>query len=127
MQRRILIIDDEPGFTRLIKLTLEGTGKFLVREENNGLKALQTAQEFKPDIIFLDIVMPQMDGGDVAKEIKTDPALRTVPVIFLTAIASKKEEEEGKHINGYPFIAKPVSLETIVNCVDTHLGNAAGG
>jgi len=122
MQRRILIIDDEPGFTRLIKLTLEGTGKFLVREENNGLKALQAAQEFKPDIIFLDIVMPEMDGGDVAKEIKTDPALSSVPLIFLTAIASKKEEEEGKHINGYPFIAKPVSLETIVHCVDTHVG-----
>jgi len=121
MQKRILIIDDESGFTRLLKLTLEGTGKFLVREVNDGRKALEIAREFKPEIIFLDIVMPEMDGGDVARAIKADSALAAVPVVFLTAIASKQEEESGKHINGYPFIAKPVSLESIVACIERNL------
>jgi CheY-like chemotaxis protein len=121
MQKRILIVDDESGFTRLLKLTLEGTGKFIVREENDGRKALVAAQAFKPEIIFLDIVMPEVDGGDVAKEIRADPVFASTPIIFLTAIASKKEEEDGKHINGYPFISKPVSLETIVACVESNL------
>jgi CheY-like chemotaxis protein len=119
-EKRVLIIDDEPGFTRLLKLTLQRTGRFAVLEENDGTKAWLTAREFNPDIIFLDVVMPQIDGGDVAQQIRSDPALAHVPIIFLTAIVSSKEG--GHEIGGFPFLAKPVSLETIVHCIEEHLG-----
>ena len=119
-KKRVFIVDDESGFTHLLKLTLEKTGRFIVQEENDGTKAWLAAREFKPDIIFLDVVMPKIDGGDVAKQITTDPLLEHVPIIFLTAIVS--EREGGNLIGGFPFIAKPVSLQAIVECIDKHLG-----
>jgi two-component system, OmpR family, response regulator len=119
-QQRILIVDDESGFTRLLKLTLERTGRFIVQEENDGTKAWLLARDFKPDIVFLDIMMPKIDGGDVAQQIRSDPMLAHVPIVFLTAIVSEKEG--GHEIGGFPFLAKPVSLEAIVNSIKEHLG-----
>lgn len=119
-QKRIFIVDDESGFTRLIKLTLEKSGRFIVREENDGTKAWLAAREFEPDIIFLDIVMPKIDGGEVAQKIRSDPKLAHIPIVFLTAIVSEKEG--GKTIGGFPFVAKPVSLQAITKCIDEHLG-----
>lgn len=119
-KKRVFIVDDESGFTHLLKLTLEKTGRFTVQEENDGTKAWLAAREFKPDIIFLDVVMPKIDGGDVAKQITSDPLLQHVPIIFLTAIVSEKEG--GHLIGGFPFISKPVSLQAIMECIDKHLG-----
>ena len=121
-KKRVFIVDDESGFTHLLKLTLEKTGRFIVQEENDGTKAWLAARDFAPDIIFLDVVMPKIDGGDVAKQITTDPLLAHVPIIFLTAIVS--EREGGNLIGGFPFISKPVSLQAIVDCIDRHLGAA---
>src|SRR4030095_8282975 len=103
-ERRVMIIDDEPGFTRLLKLTLEKTGGFNVLEINDGTRAWMAAREFAPDIIFLDVVMPEIDGGDVAQQIRSDPMLAHVPIVFLTAIVSAKEG--GHEIGGFPFLAK---------------------
>lgn len=119
-KRRIFIVDDESGFTRLLKLTLERTGNFNVREENDGTQAWLAAREFEPDIVFLDIVMPKIDGGDVAQQIRSDPALAHVPIIFLTAIVSHRETSH--EIGGFPFLSKPVSLEAITACIEHHLG-----
>jgi CheY-like chemotaxis protein len=118
-KKRIFIVDDESGFTRLLKLTLERTGRFVVLEENDGTKAWLAAREFKPDIIFLDIVMPKIDGGDVAQQIRSDPILANVPIIFLTAIVAKRETKAD--IGGFPFLAKPVSLDAITRCIAEHL------
>ncbi len=119
-KKRVFVVDDESGFTRLLKLTLEKTGKYEVREENDGTKAWLAAREFAPDIIFLDIVMPKIDGGGVGQQMRSDPALAHVPIIFLTAIVSKDETK--KDIGGFPFLAKPVSLEAITRCIEEHTG-----
>lgn len=119
-KKRLLIVDDESGFTRLLKLTLERTGHYIVREENDGINAWLVAREFRPDIVFLDIVMPKIDGGDVARQIRSDPLLAHVPIVFLTAIVSKKETDND--IGGYPFLSKPVSLDALTECVKQHLG-----
>ena len=119
--KRILIIDDESGFTRLLKLTLEKTGNFIVREENDGTRAHETAREFKPDLILLDIVMPKIDGGDVASKIKADWSLTKTPIVFLTAIVSNKEAHSSNLIGGFPFLAKPVSLDNLIKCIEEHL------
>lgn len=119
-KKRVFIVDDESGFTRLLKLTLEKTGKYQVLEENDGTKAWLAAREFKPQIIFLDIVMPKIDGGDVAQQIRSDPSLAAVPIIFLTAIVSQKETTSD--IGGFPFLSKPVSLDAITRCITDHLG-----
>ena len=126
-QKRILIIDDESGFTRLLKLTLEKTGNFIVKEENDATRAHLTAHEFRPDLILLDIVMPKIDGGDVASKIREDLNLRRVPIVFLTAIVSNKEADSSHLIGGFPFLAKPVSLANLVKCIEENLPKNAEG
>ena len=117
-KKRILLIDDEPGFTRMLRLNLEKTGAYEVREENRGAQGLATASEFKPDLILLDVIMPDADGGDVAARIKADKNLKDVPIVFLTAVVTKKEEGM---IGGRPFIAKPASVKDVIACIEKHL------
>jgi CheY-like chemotaxis protein len=115
---KILIVDDEKGFTKLTKLTLPD---YEICEENNSSRALETARRFNPDLILLDVVMPEADGGDIAAQIRTDTALRNVPIIFLTAIVTEKETEKRQLFGGYPFISKPVTPEKLVEQIEKHL------
>ncbi len=118
-KKRILLIDDEPSFTRMLKLNLEETGQYEVRAENRGTEGLAAAREFKPDLIFLDIVMPDMSRGDVASEIQTDENLKNTPIVFITALAMKKEEGI---IAGRPIMAKPVTVGEVIDRIEKHLG-----
>ena len=119
-KKRVLLIDDESGFTKLVKLTLERSGNFEVLEQNDGSQAWLTARDFLPDIIFLDVVMPKADGGEVAQQIRSDPALEKVPIIFLTAIVSKQESTQ--EFGGFPFLAKPVGIDALKQAIAEHLG-----
>ena len=78
----ILIIDDSRDFTYSAKRGLERTGRYSVWEENDPVKAHQTAQRLKPDLILLDISMPETDGGEVAARIESDLALHRTPIVF---------------------------------------------
>ena len=121
-KKRILIIDDEAGLTRLLKLNLEQTGAYEVRTENQGSHALAATREFRPDLILCDVIMPDMEGSDVATQLKADPGLAYIPFVFLTAVVSREEvEAQGGVIGGHPFIAKPVTVEKIVECIEQHL------
>ncbi|MEE8251431.1 MAG: response regulator [Gemmatimonadales bacterium] len=118
-KRRILVVDDEAGITRTLKLYLEGTGSYEVRTENEGSRALQAAREFSPHLIMLDLIMPDTDGAMVASELEGDSELQNIPIIFLTALVSKKEVgAHGKEIGGHPFLAKPVDPEKVVECIE---------
>jgi CheY-like chemotaxis protein len=121
-KKRILIIDDEVSFTRMVKLNLEKAGAFEVRTENLAGCAVAAAREFKPHLILLDVIMPTMDGGDVAAHIKRDRHLRDVPIIFLTATVSRREAgPAGMTSGGSLFLAKPISVEDLVKCINEHL------
>src|SRR5262249_24080407 len=114
-KKRGLVIDDEASFARMVKLNLEKTGEFEVRVENKATSAVATAREFKPDLVLLDVIMPTMDGGDVANQIKRDRALKETPIIFLTATVSKREAGEGGFNSGGPLLlAKPVRVEILI-------------
>ena len=117
----ILIIDNNRDFTHSAKLALEGTGRYVVGEENDARKGHQIAQSFKPDIILLDIAMPEIDGGDVAAQIQADPALHRIPIVFLTALVTKAEERSGLRIQGHPFLAKPISLQDLIGAIEENL------
>lgn len=117
-KKRILLVDDESGFTRLLRLILP---KYEICEENDSTKALETARRFRPDLIFLDVIMPDADGGTVASEISADPLLAKVPIVFLTAIVSKSEGTGNAMIGGYPFLAKPVSKDKLLECINRYL------
>lgn len=118
-KKKILVIDDEPDFTKLIKLNLERTGKYEVRTENNGLLGLTVAKEFKPDLIFLDVMMPYVDAGELGHKLEHDIETKSIPLVFLTAIVNKEEVEKSKGvIGGHPFIAKPVSAKELIDYIE---------
>ncbi len=122
-QKRILIVDDEDSFTRLLKLNLEAGGAYKVMAVNAAEEAVATALAFKPDLIFLDVMMPGMDGGEVAARLQTKPALSKVPIVSLTAAAKKDEVgSRGGLIGGLPYLAKPVDAEVVIACIRKHLG-----
>ena len=120
-ERRILIVDDEQDSTHLIKLLLEKIGSYLALEENDAAKAYQSARNFRPDLILLDINMPQRDGGDIAAQIDADPELQRTPIIFLTALVTKAEAKAGLHIQGHPVLAKPVNIPELIKRIEENL------
>lgn len=120
-KKKVLIIDDEVSFARMVKLNLEKTAQFEVRVENRAANAVAAAREFRPDLVLLDVIMPGMDGGDVANQIKRDRTLRGTPIVFLTATVSKHEAGDvGLNSGGELFLAKPVSVEALIQCINEH-------
>ena len=122
---RILIVDNDRDTTHLVKVLLERTGHYLVLEENDATKAHQSALNFRPDLILLDIVMPETDGGEVAARIEADPELKNTPIIFLTALVTRAEARSGLNIQGHSFLAKPVSIPELINTIEAHLSARA--
>jgi CheY-like chemotaxis protein len=119
--RRILIVDDDANSTHLVKILLERSGPYLVLEENDATKAAQTAHDFKPDVILLDIVMPKMDGGELATQIESDRELHDTPIIFLTALVTHGEAKSGLHVQGHPLVAKPINIPELIEAIEEHL------
>lgn len=123
IKKRILVVDDEAGFTKLLKFNLERTGNYEVREENNAVRAAQAARMFLPDLILLDIVMPGMDGGDVVAELRQNQQTARVPVVMLTALVARNEisrhsvAESGELI----MLGKPVDMATLVHCIEEQI------
>jgi len=115
MAIKVLAVDDEAGFTKLVKMNLERDKEFEVRVENSSNKALSAALEFKPDVILLDVVMPGMDGGDVLTQVKKNAALANIPVVFMTALMAPREVgEKGFQMSPTGIVLpKPVNLDTL--------------
>jgi len=116
--RRILIVDNDRNSTHLVKVLLEKTGRYLVFEENDSTRAHLSARNFRPDLILLDIVMPERDGGEIAAQIQADPELHNTPIIFVTALVTRAEAKTGLHIDGHPFLAKPINIPELINAIE---------
>jgi DNA-binding response OmpR family regulator len=120
---RVLLIDDEKGFTDMVSVNLEQSGKFKVGVENEPLKAVDTAREFAPDIVVLDIVMPKKNGYDILSSFSKEPKLKNVPVIVLTALVSNDETSGAAVVRsgGEVILAKPVSSVTLIETIEARL------
>jgi CheY-like chemotaxis protein len=90
-KKRILVVADEPTITRLLKLNLEQTGDYEVVTENISKAVPAVAEEFQPDLLLLDVMMPGLDGGSLASQLQTSPKLKGVPIVFLTATVTREE------------------------------------
>ena len=122
---RILIIDDEVSFARLLKLNLEQTGAYEVRTEHQGALGLVAARAFKPDLILCDMIMPDVGGSEVASRIKAERGCTEIPIVFLTAAVSREQvASQGGVIGGHPFIAKPVTVEDVIRHIEEHLARS---
>lgn len=122
-RKRILVVDDDPGATTLLQLYFEKSVTYEVKVENTSTRALATAEQFRPDLVFLDVDMPSMGGGEVANRLNKSPFFRGVPLVFLTATVSKEELlVRGGTIGGARFLAKPATRREVLDCVIEHLG-----
>ena len=109
-KRTICIVDDVPDNLRLLFDALRNT-EFRVLVETNSIAALDTIGEVKPDLILLDIKMPEMDGFEVCSRLKADPATRDIPVLFMTALTDVVSEAKGLQLGAVDYITKPLRID----------------
>src|SRR5687767_8628121 len=122
-KKRVLIVDDEPGFTRLLKFNFHHTGRYIAEVVINASYAVHVAERFAPDVVLMDVMMPGLDGSEVADRIHAVPKFRDVPIIFLTAAVKRQEvASRGGMCGGIPFVAKPVEFQEVL----THIEKACG-
>jgi len=116
IRKKILLIDDEDDFCFFLKGNLENTGEFDVLTTTSGKEGIKFARGEKPDLILLDLNMPEMSGGEVAQILSDRPETKAIPLVFLTALITKDElgNENMANIGGYNYIAKPVATKELL-------------
>ncbi|MDG4582825.1 MAG: two-component system response regulator [Candidatus Competibacter sp.] len=119
-RQTILVVDDTPDNIALLSALLKD--RYRIRAANHGERALTIAAgQPRPDLILLDIMMPDLDGYEVCKRLKIDPRTTDIPVIFLTARTQVEDEEHGLRLGAVDYIAKPISPPIVLARVETHL------
>lgn len=117
---KILIVDDEPDITEFISYNLKGKG-YLTATARDGVEAIKKAKDFRPDLILLDIMMPNKDGIQTIKELRQMPEFEETAIIFLTALSDEKSEIEGLKVGADDYIAKPIKPELLATRIRTAL------
>jgi len=103
---RVLVADDEPAMRVLCRVNLQVEG-VEVLEARDGSEALEIAMRERPDLVLLDVMMPEIDGWEVARSLAEDPATRTIPILFMTALAGADDRRRGFDAGGVGYIVKP--------------------
>lgn len=119
MQQTILTVDDEPANLRVLKEILKDNYRLVFAK--SGADALRVVDQQRPDLILLDIMMPDMTGFEVCQTLKNDPIFAAIPIIFVTALNDEQDEAQGFAIGGVDYITKPVSPAVVEARVRTHL------
>jgi CheY-like chemotaxis protein len=125
-RRRILAVDDEGGFVELLKMNLEKTRRYDVRAVTSAEQGLVELEEFDPDLVITDIVMPGMDGPEFVNRVRANEATRSIPIIMLTALLDP-ETSQGVARDGLLHLAKPIATKELVHCIEQHLDPSPPG
>ena len=121
-QPKILVVDDEPFICRSLTFVLK-KGNYEVLEARNGEDGLKAIREHKPDLVFLDVMMPKMDGFQVTQEVRADASLDDVKIILLTAKGQERDREIGKAAGADDYMTKPFSPSKILDRVREIVGH----
>ena len=114
-EKKILIVDNDPELTNLIQIALETMGRFRVQTENDPSRAVAAAKDFAPDLIIMDIKMPDLDGADVAIRLQAEPSLSETPIVFLTGTVTVPQiVTHGHKPGGLRFLPKTMPLESMI-------------
>ncbi|MFC1548472.1 response regulator [Candidatus Omnitrophota bacterium] len=117
-KKKILVVDDEKGFTDMVKEILEETGKYEVDAENDARGAIGAARKFQPDLIILDVLIPHMDGPHIAEQIRKDRDIRKVPIVFVSALF---DFVSGGAEPSSLLLSKPLRVKKLIRCVEQNL------
>jgi DNA-binding response OmpR family regulator len=116
---KVLVVDDEPNNLQLLEEILQD--QYQLSFATDGAKALDVAWKVTPDLILLDIMMPEMDGYETCRRLKADSRTAKIPVIFVTAMGEVEDERRGFEVGGVDYLTKPVSPPIVLARVKTHL------
>ena len=119
--KRILIVDDTPTNIRVLVPILMEHGEYQINIANNGHDALRLLEKIRPDLILLDIMMPELNGFDTCKIIKANPELKHIPIIFLTAKNEPEDLAKGFELGAADFVSKPFNSVELISRVKTHI------
>ena len=118
---RILIVDNSSQFARSARLLLDQSGKYVACTVIDPRRALETGRSFKPDLVLVDLIMPEADGIEVAAELEADWALHGVPIVFLTSLITAEEATDGRRVYGHRILPKPTSSSELIELVEQNL------
>jgi two-component system, OmpR family, response regulator len=117
--QKILLVEDDPDIQTITKFTLEIVGKFKAHVCGEGSYALQAAKTYRPDLILLDVMMPDLDGPSVLKELRAHAETSQIPVIFMTAKVQPVEIAQFKQLGAMDVISKPFDPMTLPDLIRT--------
>jgi CheY-like chemotaxis protein len=123
-KKKILVVDDEPNIVDLLALVLRGEG-YEVHTANNGVEALKSIPQVKPDLVILDVNMPQLDGWNVLSTIRSTESTRTLPVLMCTNRDLISDVERAEVLGATGYIPKPFEIERVVRKIHQVIGTAA--
>jgi CheY-like chemotaxis protein len=118
---RILIVDNNSKFARSARLLLDQSGNYIACTVIDPRRALETARSFKPDLVLVDLIMPQEDGPEVAAQLEADWALHGVPIVFFTSLITAEEAKDGRRVYGHRILPKPASNSELFELVEQNL------
>src|SRR4029077_9946251 len=118
---RILIVDNNSQFARSARLLLDQSGKYVACTVIDPRRALETARNFKPDLVIVDLIMPQADGPEVAAQFEADWALHGVPIVFITSLITAEEAKDGRRVYGHRILPDTNSRFALFEVVEQNL------
>lgn len=119
----ILVADDDPDILSIVSLSLEAMGHQVSRAAN-GKEAVAIARRDKPDLIFMDLMMPEMDGYEATALLKADPATAGIPVVALTAKAMRGDEEKGRNAGVDGYVTKPFRISQVLESLQHYISDS---
>ncbi|KJZ82189.1 Chemotaxis protein CheV [Candidatus Liberibacter solanacearum] len=123
MPKKVMIVEDNELNMKLFRDLIETSG-YMSIQTRSGLEALEIARQHKPDIIIMDIQLPEISGLEITKQIKEDNELQDIPVIAVTAFAMKGDEERIRKGGCEAYISKPISLSIFMETIKKYIGEA---
>ncbi len=114
------MVDDETDYTSITKIYVEDAGDYEVTVVNRGTRGYEVAKQTRPDIILMDISMPDMSGYDVARQIIADEELRNIPIVFFTGVYLDPNDRLAEFKDS-PYLTKPTSGENLIQFIEKHL------
>jgi CheY-like chemotaxis protein len=124
---RVLVVEDDPDIQKVVRMSLKmrGVGEIVTAE--SGLDCIEKLATFTPDVILLDVMMPQVDGFETCRRLKENPATSCIPVVFLTARAQKADRERGLRLGALGYVIKPFDPMTLHDQIVSLLGGKREG
>jgi len=117
-KKKIMIVDDEVDFLSIIKLNLEGTDKYIVKILAKSIDIVSEANNFKPDLIVMDLLMPGLDGIEACKLLKSDRLACKIPIIVLSALEKKEDKRMAYASGAIDYLVKPIEASKLIERID---------